>query len=214
MDKPVRLHRFVEGSRRARRHPGAHLCDRQELPLPLRALFGCRQFARVLRVAAGICHHGTGRYRHGAQFFTLRRSVCIPQEIQVADDGLDILLEFQQPAMVNHIAQDRMSRCPLFHELREDASRVRIVPGRFHDRKDAIAHGAAAPDRDDLLPLDMARLVIDCIGDFLAAIQYREIFHAVTAQLRKCRDCFGGRSALADDQLPRPYVQPLVLQYV
>ena len=90
---------------------------------------------------------------------------------------------------------------PLLHELGEDAGFVGVDPFVRHLGEDPVPLGAALPERDDLLGVDAAGILVGGEGGLLAVVEVPEVPEGVDADLGVGRRRLRRRPALADDEL-------------
>jgi hypothetical protein len=93
---------------------------------------------------------GVDAHGHGLELFLLVVGVRVGHEVEPGPGGRDIALEVVQALRVDLAVEDGVPGGPLLHELGEDAGFVSVDPLRGHIGEDAVALGAALPERDDL----------------------------------------------------------------
>jgi len=112
----------------------------------------------------------------------------------------DSPLEVQHAVMIDLVVQNRMARRTLFHELGKDARIVGLLPVGAHRGKELFPLGLAPPERDDLVGIDLHRLITDLKRCAFAAVEDSQVFYCMTAKLRICGCRLGRPAPLADNQ--------------
>ena len=212
--EPVGLERLVERARRVRRHVRARLGDRLELAPARRIGLGRGQLARLLGVPLGEPDDRAGGDAHRLQLFLPVVRLRVVEEVERGQRGVDVPLQVEEALAVDDVAEHRVARRALLHELGVDARLVRVLPRRRHLGEEPVPHRAALPHRDDVALLRAPRLGRHREAGLLARVEHVEVVERVAADLRVGGRASGRRSALADDELAGADVDRLVLEDV
>ncbi len=138
-----------------------------------------------LPIALSQNHDGLAGDGHGVQLVPLVQGLRVVLEVQRGQGLADVLLVVQVALLVQLHGAHGVPRSPLFHELREDAGGVGLLPLRGHAVQDTAAHGAVFPVGDDLLLLDLQVVLRHGEVDYGAVVHVVHVVQGMAAQLRK-----------------------------
>jgi hypothetical protein len=212
--EPVHLQRLAEVARRVGGHMLAGARDGQQFGLASLVIACFGHGSGLLRVPSGKADHRIAGDQHRFEFLPLGDRLGITGHVQRRQRLVDVLLEPEQTLGIELAIQRGVARGALFHELGENACAVRFLPLVGKLAEDALAHGAAGPERDHLLAVDADVVLADAVGGHRPAVEDAQVFFAVAGQFGIGRHGAGFGPALADDQLVIPDVDRLMLVQV
>jgi len=200
VDEPVGLQGFVEIARGVRGDPGTGFGDPQQLLAADRVGLPVGHFGSQRGVPLGERHDGVATDLHGLVLFVLLVGLPVPEVVELCPACGDLLFDFEEPAVIDLVVQDGVSRGPLLHELGKDTRLEGPVPRLGHQREEPVANRPPRPERDDLLLVNLHHLVADGKRGPLAAVEDLQVFEAVAAEFGIGGRGLGGGASLADDQ--------------
>ncbi len=201
----------MEVTRRVRRHVAADRRDAEQLAAPrfVRCLAG--QPLGQVGVALGEPDRRVARDVHRLQRLVLPRRVRIRPPIEARAPLRDLRSVVEHALAVDLAVERGVPGRALLHELGEHARLVGRAPAVGHVGEHAVAHGPAAPVRDDLRLVRGDRLRVRAVARLLALVQRAQVLHRMAGQLGEGGHHFGRGPALAHDHLVRADPDRLLL---
>ena len=151
-------------------------------------------------------NYGVAGNCHCSELFLSVGCLRVVQKIELCNLLLNLMFEIKHPHLVNLSVQSRMPGCALLHKFSKEAGFIRSAPLIRHVRKNSLALSLPLPEGNHLLCIGFDILSADCVPLKFAAVQYLQILHRMTCELRESRHCFWLWPTLANNQLIVPNI--------
>ncbi len=207
MYEPVHLDGLPEIARSVGGHPAADGSNLFQFRLADGIGAGGGHLFRQRGVAFGQQDGGIAGDGHRFEFLLFVGGLGVMDIVQFRNPLCNPRLHVQETFAIHPAVHRGVAGGALFHEFREDAGAVGLLPFLRDVVEDALALRLALPVGNHLASVGIDVLLADVVGLKIPGIQHVKVFDAVAGEFREGRNRLGPGPALAHDQLVRPDIE-------